>query len=89
MVWVRDRDRERAAERARALAAVMRRHPVAGRVRLTGPAPAPLERLRGEWRFQIAVRGASGRDVRELVAAGIGERADPGILVDVDPYQLL
>jgi primosomal protein N' (replication factor Y) (superfamily II helicase) len=89
LVWVKDRDRERAMSRIRDLAAAVRRHPAASGLRLTGPAPAPLERLKGEWRFQLAVRGPAGRDVRAAIAAALGARTEPGVLVDVDPYQLL
>ena len=38
-------------------------------VRVTGPAPAPFERLRGEWRFQLLVRATSGAAVRRAVAS--------------------
>jgi primosomal protein N' (replication factor Y) len=89
LVWARDRDRERAWSRIRELAEKIRRHPAAARLRLTGPAPAPLERLKGEWRFQLAVRGPSGRDLRAALGAALGDRRDPGVTVDVDPYQLL
>src|SRR5260370_31790514 len=45
--------------RERALVA----HPLSRGVRLTGPAPAPFERLRGEWRFQLLARAAAFRDL--------------------------
>jgi primosomal protein N' (replication factor Y) len=89
LVWSRDRDRERASSRLRELAAAVRGDPAAAGLRITGPAPAPLERLKGEWRFQLAVRGASGRLVRAALATALAERRDPGLTVDVDPYQLL
>jgi primosomal protein N' (replication factor Y) (superfamily II helicase) len=89
LLWSRDRDRERAWTRIRELAERIRRQPSAAGLRLTGPAPAPLERLKGEWRFQLAVRGASGRDLRAALAAVLAERRDPGVAVDIDPYQLL
>jgi len=89
LVWVKDRDRERAARRIRELGEALRRQPAAGGLRITGPAPAPLERLKGEWRFQLAVRGPVGRDVRAALAAALAPRQEAGVVVDVDPYQLL
>ncbi|MCM2270643.1 MAG: primosomal protein N' [Thermoanaerobaculia bacterium] len=89
LVWSRDRDRERAWTRLRELAETLRAQPGAARLRITGPAPAPLERLKGEWRFQLAVRGPAGRDLRAALQAALAGRRDSGLTVDVDPYQLL
>jgi primosomal protein N' (replication factor Y) len=85
----RDRDRERAAERLAAVAARLARDPDAAALRTSGPAPAPLERLRGEWRFQLLVRGPRAVPLRRAVARAIGERSGAELVVDVDPYQLL
>lgn len=88
----RDRRRERALDRlSEAAQRIGRGVRVGGAdgVRVTGPAPAPFERLRGEWRFQLLVRAASGAAVRRAVAAALGDRAPGEISVDVDPYQLL
>ncbi len=57
---------------------------------MTGPAPAPFERLRGEWRFQLLLRSASLRDLHGIlrdVLAQVSFAAD--LIVDVDPQQLL
>jgi len=89
LVWSRDRDRERAAARLHEVATALRGRAAAAGLRLSGPAPAPLERLQGEWRFQLAVRGASGRALRSALAAALADRHDPGLTVDVDPYQVL
>lgn len=88
----RDRRRERALDRlSEAAQRIGRGVRVGGAdgVRVTGPAPAPFERLRGEWRFQLLVRAASGAAVRRAVAAALGDRAPGEISVDIDPYQLL
>lgn len=84
-----DRDRERARARLSDIAARLSRHPAARSLRVTGPAPAPLERLRGEWRFQLLVRGERGEAVRRAVGAALGDRSAAQVVVDVDPYQLL
>lgn len=87
-----DRNRAKAEERLRELAQRVADHPLAHQVRSTGPAPAPLERLRGEWRFQLLLRTAAVRVLHRLLAdvlppgPGGGTR---GLVVDVDPQQLL
>lgn len=88
-ILTKDRNRERAFERIEGLARELGRHPLAGGFRITGPAPAPLERLRGEWRFQLLVRGERGSALRQAVRDLLGERPPPGLAVDVDPFHLL
>ncbi len=83
------RNRAKAEERVRELAARVADHPLAGGVRVTGPAPAPLERLRGEWRFQLLLRSAALRDLHRLLADVLPPPPLKGLVVDVDPQQLL
>ncbi len=91
-IVVEDADPGRAAARAEILAEAVRREGE-GRILVSGPGPAPIERLKSRWRRQILVR-SSGR--RRLVAAvdralASVEREVPrkAILVDVDPVSLL
>ena len=86
---LRDRSRDRGLARLAEIAGRISRHPRAGELRVTGPATAPLERLRGEWRLQLLVRGAQGAIVRQVVREALGEKAPAGLAVDVDPYHLL
>ncbi len=89
---VRDKDRERARAYIADLAAGLAQHPLARHVRLSGPAPAPLERLRGEWRFQLLVRAADGKALHKLirtVLADTPKNPTAALVVDVDPQQLL
>jgi primosomal protein N' (replication factor Y) len=88
-------DEERARAAAEELAAHAREHPLvrARRVELLGPAPAPIERLRGRWRFRLMLR-ASERPPLRRVAAALLERIDEGLggaraTVDVDPVSML
>jgi primosomal protein N' (replication factor Y) len=85
----RDRNRDRARTRLEEVAGRLERHPLAGELRVTGPAPAPLERLRGEWRFQLLVRGRRGAAVRQAVREAVGDKSIPGLAIDVDPFHLL
>jgi primosomal protein N' (replication factor Y) len=60
-----------------------------------GPAPAPLERLRGRWRWQVMLTSPSAealhRLLGRLLAAWRGARAHRAVrlIVDVDPTSML
>ena len=60
-------------------------------LRVLGPAPPPIGRLRGEYRAQVLVKGANRRRMREALLAAI--RCRPEIArrttVDVDPLSVL
>jgi len=60
-------------------------------LRVLGPAPPPLGRLRGEYRAQILLKGGNRRRMREALLAAI--RCRPEIArrttVDVDPLSVL
>jgi primosomal protein N' (replication factor Y) len=60
-------------------------------LRISGPAPAPLERLQGRWRFQILIRAAERLAVLNALEAAIPEHPPAGVLiaVDVDPQDLM
>ena len=60
-VLVSSPDRERAESAAAELGKALRSLP--DPLRLSGPAPAPLERLQGRWRFQVLIRAADRRAV--------------------------
>ena len=64
-------------------------------MRVLGPAPAPIERLRGRYRWQVVVRSAEAAAMRAALAllqAQLGGReARGGVLVgiDIDPVNML
>jgi len=86
---VRDKNRDRASSLINELAHDLAAHPLARGVRLTGPAPAPLERLRGEWRFQLLARSADGKALHKLMREVVPANPGYDLVVDVDPQQLL
>ncbi|HYG61748.1 MAG TPA: primosomal protein N', partial [Thermoanaerobaculia bacterium] len=86
---VKDKYRERAQAIMLELSADLAAHPLHRLVRLSGPAPAPLERLRGEWRFQLLVRSAAGRDLHRLLGDVLPRNPPYDLTIDVDPQQLL
>ena len=96
-VRVEARDALAAERLARDFAATVRRAlgAATGELELIGPAPAPIERLRGWHRWQTLVRGASPGAMRRAVEQGLrqigrvrGSR-QARIVVDVDPCSML
>ena len=89
----RERAEAAAAEIGAALRAAGKSRPDAAPrgVRISGPAPAPLERLQGRWRFQILVRAGDRRAVLGALEASVPDRPPAGvqIAVDVDPQDLM
>ena len=86
---VLDKNRDRAWKEISGLAADLSAHPLSRGVRLSGPAPAPLERLRGQWRFQLLARSADGRALHRLMEEVLPKNPGYDLVVDVDPQQLL
>jgi primosomal protein N' (replication factor Y) len=64
-------------------------------IEVLGPAPAPIERLRGWYRWQVLVRGTESATMRALLEHGLAEVAGQRqarrvrVVVDVDPYSML
>lgn len=89
-VLLRDRRRETANQWMRELSERLRREAAdEPGLRLTGPAPAPFERLRGEWRFQLLLRGPSAARLRDLLRRALPATLPRGLVIDVDPQHLL
>jgi len=77
------------------LSRVAKRHRAVreGKVTLLGPAPAPLTRLRGRYRFRLMLRASDRAALRNVIEV-IAERVDRGIaptrvIIDVDPVSML
>ena len=79
---------ERLAGAARAFAATH-----ASQVEVLGPSPAPLERLRGRYRFRILLRATERRPLRAVVRAVVRERQQTPrlvrVAVDIDPVHMM
>jgi primosomal protein N' (replication factor Y) len=82
-------DRDRAERAAADVGQALRLAP--GGLRLSGPAPAPIERIQGRWRFQTLLRATDRRRILAALEAAIPERSPAGtrIDVDVDPQDLM
>ncbi|MFN7914239.1 MAG: primosomal protein N' [Vicinamibacterales bacterium] len=59
--------------------------------RVLGPAPAPLGKLRGEYRVQLLVKGTNRRRMREALTAIVNSRPELArrTTIDVDPLSVL
>ncbi len=83
---------ELAASGAEKAVAWWRAHPVAG-VELVGPAPCPIERLHGRWRWHFFLRGGGvtpmSRALRTFLEHGDLPSGDLRVAVDRDPVALL
>jgi primosomal protein N' (replication factor Y) len=90
-VVVRAASMDLAMRNARRLADDTRRAATGGDVRTVGPAPAPLSRLRGDFRAQFFVKGVDRVALRSVVRTAVLARADlrKQITVDVDPLNVL
>ncbi|MGA7616585.1 MAG: primosomal protein N' [Thermoanaerobaculia bacterium] len=62
-----------------------------GDLRIQGPAPAPLARIKGVWRYQILLRSAQRAALRRAVARTMTDRKFSGVdvVIDVDPINIL
>jgi primosomal protein N' (replication factor Y) len=62
-------------------------------VEVVGPAPAPIERLHGRWRWHFLLRAASAHDLGDAAKALVQEfrprGADVRLVLDRDPVALL
>ncbi len=61
------------------------------RLRVLGPAPAPLGRLRGEHRAQFFLKGTERRAMRDALRAALDAFGElqRRVSVDVDPLSVL
>ena len=62
-----------------------------GDLRVLGPAPAPLSRIKGEHRAQFFIKGTHRGRMREALVAAVDARADARrrVSIDVDPLSVL
>ena len=88
-ILLRDTNKRRGESHILEISQQIEDHPLAQGIRISGPAPAPFERLRGKWRFQLLLRHRSGNRLRELVAATLPKSGASDLVIDVDPYELL
>jgi primosomal protein N' (replication factor Y) (superfamily II helicase) len=90
-VVVRARTFRAAMDDAADIVERLRKAATANAFQLLGPAPAPLGKLRGEYRAQLLIKGANRKRIREALMSVLTERPDLArrTVVDVDPLSVL
>ncbi len=90
-VVVRARDARSALTDAGTLVHHLRSRAEAGQFRILGPAPAPVAKLKGEYRVQLFLKGRHRGAMREAVLAAIAAEPDMRrrVAVDIDPVSIL
>jgi primosomal protein N' (replication factor Y) len=91
---VKHHDFARAAYAASELARLLKEADTENALRVLGPAPAPLSRLKGEHRMQVLIKTRYRRQAREALDAAMAELKETGqdlkmITVEVDPVNLM
>ena len=90
--------RHKEAARAQAIALEMRGKLVAAHrdksCRILGPAPAPLARLRGEFRMQLLVKSAHRKHLRKVIDAAMNQAEADGlemraVSLEIDPVSMM
>jgi primosomal protein N' (replication factor Y) len=76
---------------ATTLAQHLRNSANAGRFAVLGPAPAPVARLRGEYRVQIFLKGSHRSSMRDAVLAALAAEPEMRrrVAIDIDPVSIL
>jgi primosomal protein N' (replication factor Y) len=92
-IIVRGQDAEAVREEARRIARLCTESAASHKfdVRLLGPAPAPVSRIKGQHRFHVLLAAPQGDAVRTVwreVASQLSAREDVEWTVDVDPINL-
>lgn len=93
-ICVHDKEFDRAAAASADLARELREAAGDQSIRVLGPAPAPLARLKGEHRFQILIKARSRRRAREALDSAMDRVLTAGhnarsISIEVDPVSLM
>ena len=90
-VVVKGPDARSAMTDAATLAQHLRSGSEAGRFNVLGPAPAPIAKLRGEYRAQIFLKGGHRAAMREAVLAALAAEPEMRrrVAIDIDPVSIL
>lgn len=93
-VLIRDKDFDRANGTALAFARELREAGKESSMRVLGPAPAAISRIRGEYRFQVLIKARSRTRAREALDVAMDRVSADGhslraISIEVDPINLM
>jgi len=90
-IIVRSRTFSGAMDDATGIAQRLRADAERSGVRVLGPAPAPIGKLRGEFRAQLIIKGVHRKRMREALMTAVAARPElqRRVVVDVDPISVL
>jgi primosomal protein N' (replication factor Y) len=93
-VLIHDKDYDRANGAASAFARELREAGKESSMRVLGPAPAAISRIRGEYRFQVLIKARSRTRAREALDVAMDRVSADGhslraISIEVDPINLM
>ncbi len=93
-ILIKHRDRQQAAKMANLLRRSLDAANPAKNVRVLGPAPASIARLKNEYRLQIILKGINRRALRETIDIALADAEHHGcdlktIFVEIDPVNLM
>ena len=90
-VVIKGSDARSAMTHAATLAHHLQSASEAGRFTVLGPAPAPIAKLRGEYRTQIFLKGGHRASLREAVLAALAAEPEMRrrVSIDIDPVSIL
>ena len=91
---IRHSELPKAASTAAELVRQLRLADSAKVLRVLGPAPAPLARIRGEHRLQVLIKTRHRREAREALDAAMNALRENGfdgrlVTIDMDPVTLM
>jgi len=83
-------DENLVASEAKKIARIAQRAAGKG-VKLSGPAPAPITRIRNRWRYRFLLKSADRQRLRDVLLAVKRAPVDRGVrvIIDVDPMNML
>jgi primosomal protein N' (replication factor Y) len=90
-IVVKGSDARAALTDAATFAQHLRNNASVGRFTVLGPAPAPMAKLRGEYRAQLFLKGSHRPSMREAVLAALAAEPEMRrrVSVDIDPVSIL
>lgn len=94
MLLSRHKDAQRALETAQQLRRALLEADSSRACRVLGPAPAPLARLRGEYRVQLLVKSRSRKQMRDVIDRAFASLESDGhdlraVSLEIDPVNMM
>ena len=85
---LRGRKEERVFKASEILKASIEKEDVSKNIEILGPAPSPISKMKGMYRWSIFLRAESAENITSILKIALGKNKTPGIIVtvDVDPY---